>query len=816
MKQPSSISRLYLLPLLLLASQIGLANPKTVASWVDIFNDNGQAIFFSSDQVTDQQLRQTLLLPDVNFTAFRDNLSHIGLQLNAIDQDVWVLQSHSQVISNPVLFKAQDSSNQSSIRSFQITTPAGHLFSTKNGVIILSQQQLTSGILHIFASKYEPLTQTITEDSLRQPIQRLELIPAPLALSDLKVSTSLLYFDKNNLPGYVMDGADLMQPNAFNHDPLQSGQGLASHNSAGLDGRSHVRGGLLNETLIELDGMILRSPYHFKDFASLLSTINPNVATSVSHYAGVFPAQYGGRLSAVISVDSERRNTDYDRISQVGLLDISHTQWWSNDYKDGLVGVRSGGYLLKQNLISHLNIHPEFEDAYVKFNQQTSPKWQSSQHFLVSRDELSVNQSDEQAKAAYHDQYVWFKWQYDNLQAHQSNWQLAFSRHHDQRRGETSDQLSTGTLTEDILTKYLQLSWQHQWRLAPWFNLDLGMTVQNTEADIDSQRMVQHNPYWAELLNTPTTQNQDFQSQTDGLFWSYFINLRWQINDRWVTDIGLYNEQARWLPHQGISPRLNMVYQPDSISQWRFGLGRHQQAQRLDELLLSDDNPSYQAASSADLMVIDYRRRLPNGWLLRGETYYKKYSRTLAYYENLFSDYHLIPELYADYQRISPSDAQAGGIELTLAGQLNNTHWSVSYTLAETRDEINEFKVDRSWQQRHTLKTGISQPIGDWLLTTSAQYHSGWPRTELLYQQDIISVSDRNSRQWPDFFQLDLQLNRHWLKSYGRWDLLIQIQNVLDINNPCCTEYSMADSQLISATKSAMPIIPNIQLSLSW
>jgi len=806
----------YLFLFLWLVSQTALANPKTLANWVDYFNDNGYAIFFSSDHVSNQQLQQTLLLPESTFTAFREYLSELDLQLKPVDSDIWIIQHTQQAISNPVLLKAEDITNNSGIHSFTITTPQGQRFDTGNGIIILSQQQFTPGQIIIEAPRYETLRRTLAEADLQKKTLTFHLTPEPLALSDLKVSTSLLYYDKNKMPGYVMDASDLTQPHAFNHDPLQSARGLASHTHTGLDGRSHVRGGMLNETLIELDGMILRSPYHFKDFASMLSTINPNLVTSVSHYAGVFPARYGGRLSAVMAVESDHKDRDYNRISQIGLLDFSHTQWWSNELTDVLAGVRSGGYLLKQNLISHLNIHPEYEDAYIKLSQQTSPQWQTSQHLLISRDELSVNQTNEQAEAAYHDQYVWLKWQYDNLAAHQSNWQLAYSRHHDQRQGQVMNQLSNGHLSEDILTQYLQLSWQHQWRLAPEFNLDFGVTLQDAAADITSQRRVQHDLTWADILNTPQTQEQEFQSQTDGLFWSYFINFRWQISDRWVTDLGLYNEQARWLPHQGISPRINMVFHANPNSQWRFGLGRHQQAQRLDELLLSDANPTYQAASSADLLVIDYRRQLANKWLFRGEAYIKKYSRTLAYYENLFSDYHLIPELYTDYLRITPTDAQSGGLELSLSGPINQSQWIFAYALAETRDEINNQYTARSWQQRHSLKAGISHAFGSWRLTASAQYHSGWPRTELLYDQETLSISERNTRQWPDFFQIDLQLNRQWLRPYGRWDLLIQVQNALDINNPCCTTYTRVENRFVADTKSAMPIIPNIQLSLTW
>lgn len=802
--------------MLLLFMQSAGANPKSLSRWVEYFTDKGQSIFFSSDYLSSDILSQSLYLTHETLDDFKDELASLDLQLIAVDESVWVIQTVHKIASFITVIKAVDAGNENNINYFQLTTAEGITQISNQAAIILDSSQLTDKPLTVTANGYYPDTEVITVQSQQNNLLTIRLQPLPLALSDIKVSTSQLYFDNQVNSQYHLNREDLARQVVFNNDPLRSGERLSSHITTGFNGRAHVRGGQLNETYIELDGMALRNPYHFKDFAALFSTINPVVVNSVSHYSGVFPAQYGGRLSSVMSVNSDSDGRDLQQTTDISLLTFSHTGRQNTDQQELLWSVRTGGQLIGSSLLPHLTIEPEFEDGYFKFKQYFAPHWSSSQHFLVSRDELNIQQTEEQAYAAYHDQYAWLQFHYDSFASHQSQWQVAFSRHHNQRNGRINDTWSTGLLNEDLLSRHLSVNWDHQWQINSIFEFSLGASLKQSKADLWSQRISHHDPFWADLLKVATSNHRNYQNTADGLYWSYYSNIRWQWHDHWIADIGFYNEQAQWLPHQGFSPRLNIAYLPNSIHQWRFGLGRHQQAQRIDELLYADKQPVYQQASSADIAVIDYQYYLNKNYRFRVEAYFKKYSNTLPYYENLFSDFHLLPELYADYQRIVPDDARARGIELSIQGQYQQLTWSASYILADVVDEIDNREIPRSWQQRHTLKTTLSVPLGKWQLDLALQQHSGWPSTQIIMVGDELAVTERNSQNHNDFFQLDANLSRQWQASYGRWRLQLQLQNALNINNPCCNEYNYTDNTLSSKTRSFYPLVPNIRWTLDW
>lgn len=79
----------------------------------------------------------------------------------------------------------------------------------------------------------------------------------------------------------------------------------ASEISSGL----YIRGGSPDQNLILLDGSVLYNPSHFFGF---FSTFNPDAIKDVELIKGGFPAEYGGRLSAVLNVtdiDGDRNQT---------------------------------------------------------------------------------------------------------------------------------------------------------------------------------------------------------------------------------------------------------------------------------------------------------------------------------------------------------------------------------------------------------------------------------------------------------------------------------------------------------------------------
>ena len=108
-------------------------------------------------------------------------------------------------------------------------------------------------------------------------------------------------------------------PSVFQKDLFRSLQLLpgvtsSSDFSSGL----YIRGGSPDQTLVLLDGAPVYNPSHFFGF---YSTFNPEAIGDLQLYKGNFPAQYGGRLGSVLSLNQKQGSREETGGSvSVGLL----------------------------------------------------------------------------------------------------------------------------------------------------------------------------------------------------------------------------------------------------------------------------------------------------------------------------------------------------------------------------------------------------------------------------------------------------------------------------------------------------------------
>lgn len=96
---------------------------------------------------------------------------------------------------------------------------------------------------------------------------------------------------------------------------LQLLPGVASANelSSGL----YVRGGSPDQNLILLDGVIVYNPSHMAGF---LSTFNADALNDIKLIKGALPAEYGGRLSAVL--DMYMKEGTKEKVSGKGAISL--------------------------------------------------------------------------------------------------------------------------------------------------------------------------------------------------------------------------------------------------------------------------------------------------------------------------------------------------------------------------------------------------------------------------------------------------------------------------------------------------------------
>jgi len=90
--------------------------------------------------------------------------------------------------------------------------------------------------------------------------------------------------------------------------------------SKGVEGTTDlfVRGGAADQNLVLLDGAPIYNTGHLFGF---LSVFNPDILEGVESINGAFPAQYGGRLSSILNVNTKSRFAEQTKVNgNIGLL----------------------------------------------------------------------------------------------------------------------------------------------------------------------------------------------------------------------------------------------------------------------------------------------------------------------------------------------------------------------------------------------------------------------------------------------------------------------------------------------------------------
>jgi len=147
------------------------------------------------------------------------------------------------------------------------------------------------------------------EDSLivtrdREYRRNIEMTTELIEVDEIVVTADRFSREKEIQPSFVSVDADRLaeMPGIIEGDPIRSLQLLpgvqaASDISSGL----YVRGGGPDQTVVLLDGVPVYNPTHAFGF---FSTFNADVLDKVNLYKGAYPAKYGGRLGAVLDVNS--------------------------------------------------------------------------------------------------------------------------------------------------------------------------------------------------------------------------------------------------------------------------------------------------------------------------------------------------------------------------------------------------------------------------------------------------------------------------------------------------------------------------------
>jgi len=147
---------------------------------------------------------------------------------------------------------------------------------------------------------------------------------APLALQGLEVEVEQSR-ERARFEQQVGDtrrelaGAEMkLVPGAGESDPIRAVEVLPGVvSTSDFSAAFNVRGGSADQNLILLDGVPIYNPFHL---GGLFSVFNADMVARAELLSGGFPAEYGGRVSSVLNVESDAGTGTFQADAGISLL----------------------------------------------------------------------------------------------------------------------------------------------------------------------------------------------------------------------------------------------------------------------------------------------------------------------------------------------------------------------------------------------------------------------------------------------------------------------------------------------------------------
>lgn len=662
-------------------------------------------------------------------------------------------------------------------------------------------------------------------------------VPAPRPLPEIVVTSSLYNIRYEHAGSYSFLDRDLStrMPN-LGDEAVRAIARLPGTSSDGVSTRHHVRGGAQNEQLFVLDGLRLYEPYHLKDFHSVATIVDQNAISGIDFYSAGYPARYGDRMSGVVDIrlrePPEHTETELGA-SFFNTWGLSRGRFGGDDRGDWLFSARRGNLDLLADAVNPDYGSPRYADYIAHVG------WFHGDHYLsanalYSYDRISISDGDaSRASARYKNNVLWLKVESAWNDSIDSTTILSATDIENQRFGTTDRPgVITGSVDDD--RHFRSLAVKQDWTLAAadaWL-LAAGFELKRLEAEYAYDASVAvSTPFDTVLDNRPFT-TRSVETAPRGSQYAAYTELRVQPIDRLTFDAGLRWDQQTYTTardDEQVSPRFNVLYRVGENTELRLAYGRYYQAQEINELQVSDGVYDFHPAQRAQHLVASFEHALGSGLDLRIEAYRKKYRSLMPRFENIFDPLALIPELAIDRVRIDADSARSEGLELSLTGTgANDLAWWASYTWSRTDDVVQGVSIRRGWDQTHALNAGFGMDWNAWSFSAAAVVHTGWPKT--LLQAETVENPDgstalvavtgpRNGSRHAVFGSLDARVSRRFGLPRGDLTVFLEITNLTDRENPCCTEYSVGvdengDPALQAGESAWLPVVPS--LGIVW
>ena len=589
-------------------------------------------------------------------------------------------------------------------------------------------------------------------------------------------------------------------------DPMRAVARLPGMASGELSAKSNVRGGEVDEMLVQFDDLRLYNPFHLKDFQSTFSAIDPGITSGMHVYTGGFPAQYGDRMSSVVEIESL---PPPDGITgEVSASFFHFSGLLAGSYNEGqgdwLLSARRGNMDLVLDVLDQNLGDPTYVDIFGRVSHWFSDAFGVTGNFLVFDDDILVFDSDqeEEARADYRDEYYWLRFDISPSDKFFGKFLVARTDLDSLRLGRADQPgVARGTLRDErsFTIDSFQTDWS--WHVVDPLQIEAGGEIRSSEGYVDYRDQAEFDV----LFLTPgasleQSRTRDLAMNVSGNHYGIYTNFRVEVSSSLIAEAGLrWDKETLSADNDNqISPRLSLLYRLGEATRLRASWGRFFQAQYINELQISDGVTEYFPPQRVDHFVASVEHRFGNGIEFRMEAYNKDYDDLRPRFENLLNTFIILPELKPDRVRIAPEGGTARGLELTLRDPVGDDplSWWLSYSWSSVKDDIRNREIRRSWDQAHYLSAGIAWTTEKWDFSLATTYHTGWPTTavELITLEPfpLLGTGPRNAERLGSYSTVDVRIARKYLFSESNsLTVFFELKNALNRTNECCVEFEI-------------------------
>ncbi|KAF0152096.1 MAG: TonB-dependent receptor plug [Ignavibacteria bacterium] len=577
-----------------------------------------------------------------------------------------------------------------------------------------------------------------------------------------------------------------LMPKGVETDVFRSIQYLPGVQTTGdVSAKYYVRGGAANQNLVLVDGVTVYNPFHA---LGLFGVIDPDIVNNLEFYKGGFAAEFGGRLSSVMSIST--KDGDKNKFGATASSSFMAAKLLlEGPIPNGsfiISGRKSFSNKILDNFFDENHVPVDFYDVSMKTNF-TSPDFIPGAKFTVSGMFSGDNLKQDNPRV---EDYKWsnnimgIRW----LQVPDSPlfFELAFST--SQFKGELISKQSGATPKKNIVDD---------------FSMEMNFNyVFDSKDEVVSGFHIRDITTTLAMNNAVGVPVEIKANGTSVVFFSKYKMLRFDEVDM---DLGVRINAVNLSRNSSVvvmEPRLNIKIRPTDNFALIGAAGVYQQeistvTNEYEVINIFEPwviSPEYIKPQVAAHYITGIEFVPSEDFFITVESYYKKIDNFPVVNQKKI--------LVTDPDFVT-GEAESYGVEIFNKSKLEFITLMASYTNAYTYKTLGGLRYYNKYDIRHQVNLNLDFDLGNgWNVGASWIFHSGLPYTKIIGYYDKMYIDDYfyqnsyadfrqpytilgidNLHRLPEYHKLDITLSKKFDLSFAKVTLDASIINVYNRKN---------------------------------